>query len=150
MVHLKWLPSGHQDVNVCSCKQIWRNLAFHHLLNNGTSAVNGCRQNESPMDYGLIFFITNMLFTNFMLHKMLVLFIVMFYQLFGLSFWRHPFTAEDPLLSKWCNATFLQIFWWRNRLIFILYRLSTFSAYFLFFKTMKNTALALKKMSVFV
>ncbi len=32
----------------------------------------------------------------------------MFYQLFGLSFWRHPFTAEDPLVSKWCNATFLQ------------------------------------------
>ncbi len=23
-------------------------------------------------------------------------------------FWRHPFTAEDPLVSKWCNATFLQ------------------------------------------
>ncbi len=32
-----------------------------------------------------------------------------FYQLFGLSFWRHPFTAEDLLLSKWCNATFFQI-----------------------------------------
>ncbi len=32
-----------------------------------------------------------------------------FYQLFGLSFWRHPFTAEDPLVSKWCNATFLKI-----------------------------------------
>ncbi len=32
-----------------------------------------------------------------------------FYQLFGLSFWRHPFTAEDPLLSRWWNATFLQI-----------------------------------------
>ncbi len=29
-----------------------------------------------------------------------------YYQLFGLSFWRHPFTAEHPLLSKWCNATF--------------------------------------------
>ncbi len=28
-----------------------------------------------------------------------------FYQLFGLSFWRHPFTAEHPLLSKWWNAT---------------------------------------------
>ncbi len=27
---------------------------------------------------------------------------------FGLSFWRHPLTAEDPLLSKSCNATFLQ------------------------------------------
>ncbi len=31
-----------------------------------------------------------------------------FYQLFGLSFWRHPFTAVDPLVSKWCNAKFLQ------------------------------------------
>ncbi len=31
-----------------------------------------------------------------------------FYQLFGLSFWRHPFTAEDPLVSKWCDAKFLQ------------------------------------------
>ncbi len=31
------------------------------------------------------------------------------YQLFGLSFWWHPFTAEDPLMSKWCNGTFLQI-----------------------------------------
>ncbi len=25
-----------------------------------------------------------------------------FYQLFRISFWRHPFTAEDPLVSK-CN-----------------------------------------------
>ncbi len=32
-----------------------------------------------------------------------------FYQLFGLSFWRHPFTAADPLVSKWCNVKFLQI-----------------------------------------
>ncbi len=56
-----------------------------------------------------------------------------FYQLFGLSFWRHPFTAEHPLLSNWCNATFLQI-WWRNKLIYILdgLRVSTFSAHFHF------------------
>ncbi len=32
-----------------------------------------------------------------------------FYQLFGISFWRHPFTAEHPLVSKWWKATFLQI-----------------------------------------
>ncbi len=32
--------------------------------------------------------------------------IVMFFQLFELSFWRHPFTAENPLVSKWCNAIF--------------------------------------------
>ncbi len=25
-----------------------------------------------------------------------------FHQLFGLSFWRHSFTAEDLLMSKWC------------------------------------------------
>ncbi len=31
-----------------SLEQIWRNVAFHHLLTNGSSAVNGCRQNESP------------------------------------------------------------------------------------------------------
>ncbi len=54
-----------------------------------------------------------------------------FYQLFWLSFWRHPFTAEDQLLSKWCNAKFLQI-WWRNKLIYILggLRVSTFSSTF--------------------
>ncbi len=34
------------DEFVSSWKQIWRNLAFHHLLINGSSAVNGCRQNE--------------------------------------------------------------------------------------------------------
>ncbi len=32
-----------------------------------------------------------------------------FYQLIGLSFRRHPFTADDPLVSKLCNAKFLQI-----------------------------------------
>ncbi len=42
-----------------------------------------------------------------------------FYQLFGLSFWRHPFTAEDPLVRQWYNDTFLQI-WWRNKLNYIL------------------------------
>ncbi len=26
-----------------------------------------------------------------------------FYQLFGPSFWWHPFTAKDPLVSKWYN-----------------------------------------------
>ncbi len=30
--------------------------------------------------------------------------------MFWLSFWRHPFTAKDPLVSKWRNATFLHIF----------------------------------------
>ncbi len=28
--------------------QIWRNVALHQCLSNGCSAVNGCRQNESP------------------------------------------------------------------------------------------------------
>ncbi len=33
-----------------------------------------------------------------------------FYQLFGLSFWRHPFTAEDPLLRQWCDAVLMLCF----------------------------------------
>ncbi len=51
-----------------------------------------------------------------------------FYQLFGLSFWRHPFTAEHPLLIHWWRDTFLQT-WWRNKLIYILddLRVSTLS-----------------------
>ncbi len=32
------------------------------------------------------------------------------YQLFALSFWRHPFTAQDPLVNKWCNAKFSKSF----------------------------------------
>ncbi len=32
---------------VSSSRQIWKNLALHHLLTNGSSAANGCRQNES-------------------------------------------------------------------------------------------------------
>ncbi len=31
-------------------------------------------------------------------------------QMFEHLFWRHPFTAEYPLASKWCNAKFLQIY----------------------------------------
>ncbi len=37
-----------EDEFVSSREQIWRNVALHHLLTNGSSAVNGCRQNESP------------------------------------------------------------------------------------------------------
>ncbi len=48
----------------------------------------------------------------------------LFFQLCGLSFWRHPFTAEDPLVSKWLKQTQCSIspnlFWWRNKLIYIL------------------------------
>ncbi len=39
----------------------------------------------------------------------LYIIVMFFYQLLGHKFWRHPFTAEDPLVSKWCNAKFLQI-----------------------------------------
>ncbi len=32
-----------------------------------------------------------------------------FYQLFGHWFRRHPFTAEHPLVSKWCNTEIFQM-----------------------------------------
>ncbi len=56
-----------------------------------------------------------------------------FFQLFGLSFWRHPFTAEHPLVSKWCNAKFLQICSDNKQIYFLNgLRISTFSANFHF------------------
>ncbi len=94
------------------------------------------------MDYGLVFqleatvwgqntsyWICFLQTHSFSLHKtltdglewcgLLVGLLWCFYQVFRLSFWWHPFTAEDPLLSKWCYDTFLQI-WWRNKFIYIL------------------------------
>ncbi len=43
-------PQAIQDVDefVSSSEEIWRNVAVHHLLTNGSYEVNGCRQNESP------------------------------------------------------------------------------------------------------
>ncbi len=45
------------------------------------------------------------------------------------SFWRHPFTAEDPLVSKWCNAKYDQICSDEEKLIYFLkaQRMSMFS-----------------------
>ncbi len=58
-------------------------------------------------------------------------------QLFGRSFWRHPFTAEDLWVSKWCNAIFLQI-WWRHKLINIFnLKLNFFNELCLYFKLHK-------------
>ncbi len=50
------------------------------------------------------------LFLSFSPHKMLTERLELcgllwcFNQLFRPSFWRHPFTAEDSLVSKWCNT----------------------------------------------
>ncbi len=44
--HSQALPDV--DEFVSSLKHIRKNAALHHLLTNGSSAVNGCRQNESP------------------------------------------------------------------------------------------------------
>ncbi len=74
------------------------------------------------MDYGLIFYLK----TFFCLLRMLTDglewcgLLVDYCDVFiRLSFWRHPFTAEHPLLRQWCNDTFLQI-WWRSKIILIL------------------------------
>ncbi len=109
---------------------IWRNVAFHHLLTNGSSAVNGCRQSLRRFKYftggSVLLWILDSDFGRKQLFNvknilMVDLFILSsqdvnwwtgvvwitcgllwcFYQLFGLSFWRHPFTAEHPLLRHW-------------------------------------------------
>ncbi len=77
-----------QDVDefVSWSEHFWRNVGLNHLLTNGSTEVNGCRQNESC---GLL--VDYYVFICFLD-----------------SFWRHPFTAEDSLVSKWFNAQFLQ------------------------------------------
>ncbi len=52
IVHPKWrwTPSFAILDKFVSSEQIWRHLAFHHLLTNGSSAVNGCRQNAQTAD----------------------------------------------------------------------------------------------------
>ncbi len=77
-----------------------------------------------------LFFTNTQLFTSQEMNWWIgvVWIIVIFYQLFGLSFWRHPFTVEDQMVSKWCNAKFLQICSREETLIHILdgLRVSTF------------------------
>ncbi len=40
-------PQAIQRLVFCSSEQFWRNVALHHLLTFGSSAVNGCRQNDT-------------------------------------------------------------------------------------------------------
>ncbi len=70
-----------------------------------------------------------------------LLWLLYFYQLFGPSFWWHPFTAEHPLVCKWCNATFFQI-WRRNKLILDGLGVSAFSAHLIFGWTFALTPLS--------
>ncbi len=71
-----------------------------------------------------------------------------FYQLFGLPFWRHPFTTEDPLVSNWCNAIFpkfvpmkkqthLHLWFWL--VLFFLRPISYFNVYLYISKVIKVT-----------
>ncbi len=63
------------------------------------------------LSYWFFFFFLNMqLFTSQDVKTCVLLWC---FYLFGLSFWRHPFTAEHQLVSKWGNARILQI-WRRN------------------------------------
>ncbi len=62
--------------------------------------------------YWFVLFITNMqLFASQDLNSWtwVMWIIVMFSQRFGLSFWRHPFTTEYPLVRNVCNAKILQV-----------------------------------------
>ncbi len=59
------------------------------------------------MDYGL----KNILILDLFQLLMLTWWTVDYCDVFiRLSFWRHPFTAEHPLLRLWCNAAFIQMF----------------------------------------
>ncbi len=108
-------PKAIQDVDefVSSSEQIWRNVALHHLLTSGASAVNGCRSTKAFLSLNCCFWLKY----ESSIHKNAFSSVTDWLEccyswnivMFWLSIWRHPFTAEDPLVSKWCNAKFLQI-----------------------------------------
>ncbi len=103
---------------------------LHNLLTNGSSAVNGCRReweskqliktshnphNSSPS----INIVWSEKLHVCMLLALLVNYCDFFYQLFGLSLWRHPLTVFDVIknfsksvLMK--KQTHLQIGWHRG------------------------------------
>ncbi len=62
--------------------------------------------NNGFVSYRHMFLLHKTLIDGLELCGLLVDYCDVFISCFDL-FWRHPFTAEDPLLSKWCNATFL-------------------------------------------
>ncbi len=49
-----------------------------------------------------------------------------------------PILCRGSSVSKWCNATFLQI-WWRNKLIYILYDLNMNKYIFILGPQIQNT-----------
>ncbi len=103
--YVKQIVSKLCSLNGALSEQIWRNVALHHFLTNGYSDVNGCCQNSSRYFEGSFVSYKH----SFSLYKMLIgglewcgllVDYCVFNQLFRFWFWRHPFTAKDPLVSK--------------------------------------------------
>ncbi len=89
----------------CACfikTQIWRNIALHHLLNNYSWIrwMGAVRMRVQTADKNITIIHKSSTPVNQLTSC----------DVKSCMFVRHPFTAEDPLVSKWCNVTFL--FWW--------------------------------------
>ncbi len=119
-------PQAIRDVYefLSSSEQIWRNLALHHFLRMWMGAVRVQTADKnitsnphlSSPSINIRWSEKLHVFKKQIHHKDDL---TLNHLLFGLSFWRHPFTVEDPLVSKWRNAKFLCI-WWRNKHIYML------------------------------
>ncbi len=98
-----------------SSEQIWRNWALHHLLTNTLQWMNRCRQNESKQPIKNITVIHN----TTEVHHLICIFL--FFKMYKYAaflfttYWLilmapiHYYRSEDPSVSKWYNAKFLQI-----------------------------------------
>ncbi len=104
-----------------------RFVSLHRCLSKGCSAVNGCRQNESLIKHHStpVHQLTSGEDKRWNKSSIKMFWLMLSDGLeccdvfIRLSFWRHPFTAEHPLLRHWCRDKFLQTLW-RNKLILIL------------------------------
>ncbi len=131
-IYISWKcthPQAIQDVDefVSSSEHIWRNVALHHLLIKTSHKSTSNPHHSSPVHQLMSYFNQKQRFEvkNFLM--MVYFFFINSFSLFSmlidgldecgllvdyrwcfyqLSFWRHPFTGEGPLMSKGCNANF--------------------------------------------
>ncbi len=104
-------------------------LALHHLLTNGTSAVNGCRQNESRKQWFTVktnCVIIGLFIANAQFFTSCGLLWCFFYQLFVQIWWTSSSTSWMWICSKFSflsdqNNLAVSVCVWKKKYIYILF-----------------------------
>ncbi len=112
--HLVWIR---REICIYKPKQFWTNTWVDFVVGYNRRWIFSLRKHHYGLYFGqkeqfecknvlmMDLFLTNMQFLaspDVNWWTGVVWIIVMFYQLFGLSFWRHPFTSIGEQVMEWC------------------------------------------------